>query len=411
VTVVAKTSRQLVQTSATSAEVVSERVKSAVLELATSLAGVIDTLPHTIRRAADLEKALGLQTPLAWRIFRLSQAGDAPEAVEYLPTVKQLERVLDKVAKTSPAPVVDRARAALSQFNSVVEEFGGDQRGFESLVSGLSPAGVRRVEIDHRRSAFRGNTHLWGLQCRCLIACAVERPGARPATRDGLAIRGLLDLQTMRPDLPLMVQTRMHFTALQGGPKSSAPSNLTEPPAWRSDLEIMPQFGGPRLPELYTQLTDDGWQQTMARVPGIGRAEAVSFYLRQVFRGAEEDDQPGLGMLAEIPAEWLHLEYLVPRGWTDPSTVRVRSYACRHDVKKAYEVRDSDRIPLHDQVQHFGGRKDVPASSEIPHWPDVVRQVLKDQGWWGESFDIYRCIVPFPMLHAWSGILVDRAAS
>jgi hypothetical protein len=171
----------------------------------------------------------------------------------------------------------------------------------------------------------------------------------------------------------------------------------------------MREFGGPRLPELFTVLAEGGWQQTMARVPGVGRTEAVSFYLRQSYEGAEEDNQPGLGMLVEIPAEWLHLEYLVPSGWTLPATARLRGHANRHDVKRAYEVRESDRIPLHEEVQHFEGRETVPASAEISHWPEIIRHVLKERGWWGMKFDVYRCVVPFPMLHAWAGVMVDRA--
>src|SRR5262249_23121903 len=150
----------------------------------------------------DLERALGLQTPLAWRIYRLSRAADAASAVEFLPTVRQLERVVAKAAKSVPAAIIDRANAAVAQVAAVVEQVGGNQGGFESVASGLSPAGVRRVEIEHRRAAFRGNSHLWGLQAGCLVACGIEQPGAEPGTRDGIVVRGLLDLQALRPDVP-----------------------------------------------------------------------------------------------------------------------------------------------------------------------------------------------------------------
>lgn len=403
-------SSQSLKESKLAAMPVTDRVRAVVMELCSALAAMVDGLPQPIRKAADLERALSLQTPLAWRVFRLSRATDAADAIEFLPTVKQLERVIAKAAAHVGDEAARRAEAAVERLGALMEEVGGDQRGFESLVSGLSPAGVKRVEIEHRRAAFRGNTHLWGLQARCLLACAVERPGSAPDKRDGCSIRGMLDLQTMRPDVPLMIQARMHFTACNSGHAASEPKIPVLPgqPEWMSDLNLLTQFGGPRLPRLHTEVTPDGWQRTLARVPGIGRTEAVSFYLHQSYRGAPEDDEPGLGMLVEIPTEWLHLEFLVPVGWTDPSTRRTAAYANRHDVKRAYQCRPSDRIPMHEAAQHFAARETVPPAPEVPHWPEIVRHVLKEQGWWGQKFDVYRCLVQYPMLHAWTGMLVDR---
>lgn len=389
------------------------RVRTAVMELGAALAGVVDSLPQPIRRAADLQRALGLQTPLAWRVYRLSRAPDAAAAVEFLPTVKQLERVIAKAAKLVPTTVAERANAALSQFATVVDQVGGDQRGFESVASGLAPAGVRRVEHEHRRAAFRGNAHLWGVQCRCLIACAVERPGLAPGTRDGITLRGLIDLQALRSDIPLVVEAHQHFAAgtlIERDPAApAAPPTVARGPT-KSDLRLLPQFGGPRFPELRTVQVGNGWQETQACLPGIGRADAVSFYLHQTFTGAEDDDAPGLGMLVETPAEALHLEFIVPHGWTDPRTARVQAFASRHDVKRAYELRAADRVPLHDKVEHFAARANVPASPEIPHWPDIVRHILMERGWLDASFDVYRCRIAYPMLHAWTGLRVDRVA-
>lgn len=378
---------------------VKERMRTAVLELGGALAGAIEQLPRPVRRAADLEKALGFQPPLAWRVFRLSQASDVSGAVEYLPTMKQLERVAARLGKEVPEDAARRVTAAVELMAAMMDEVAGDQAAFESLASGLSASGVRRVELAHRRYAFRGNSHVWGLRARCLAACAIERPGTTPETRDGVAVRGLLDLQALRVGVPLQVQARLRVSDV-GTPGA---------PTWKSDLTLLRDYGGPRLPEMDTVQTPEGWLETHIRLPGVGKADAVSLFLHQSFRGAGDDHAPGLGMLVEVPAEWLHLDLIVPQGWTSPGSAYVHSYGSRHDVRRAYVRRPEDRLPLHEPVQEFRARDNVPGTPHVPQWPDVIRHVLKAEGWWGTKFDVYRCVIPFPVLHAWTGLHVDRA--
>src|SRR5690349_21978367 len=115
--------------------------------LCASLSRLLDHLPAPVERAAELERALQIDSPLAWRVFRIARAVDPAEAVEHLPTVNQLRRAVGQAEGHVPKAVYDGAMSAIERLGGIVSSLGGDQRGFESLVSALSPGGVRRVEL------------------------------------------------------------------------------------------------------------------------------------------------------------------------------------------------------------------------------------------------------------------------
>src|SRR6476469_1645215 len=117
---------------------VEEQIRCVMSGLCAALSKLLFKHPAAIEKAADLERALRIDSPLAWRVFRIARAVDPAEAVEHLPTVNQLRRAVAQTSGIAPPAAVEAATAAVERLGDIMTSLGGDQRGFESLVSALS---------------------------------------------------------------------------------------------------------------------------------------------------------------------------------------------------------------------------------------------------------------------------------
>src|SRR5690606_18875328 len=77
---------------------------------------LVGSSPTPIRRAADLQRALGVDAPLGWQIFRLAIAADPLAAVLYIPRAgsmaKVLRRALEAGFERQPVAATEAAYAA-----------------------------------------------------------------------------------------------------------------------------------------------------------------------------------------------------------------------------------------------------------------------------------------------------------
>src|SRR5262245_54157825 len=264
-------------TRAVGKEPVEEQLRVVMTGLCGARSRLLDHLPAPVERAAELERALSIDSPLAWRVFRIARAVDPAEAVEHLPTVNQLRRAVAQAEGQVPKGVLDTATGAVERLGGIVSSLGGDQRGFESLVSALSPGGVRRVELTHRRSAFRANVHLWGMHVRCLSLLVVIHPNKETGAHDGYFVHGYHDARPTRPGVPMILRSRLkaNFVAPRGTPVPSAASGDAAPPPHVShDTDFLEAFSTLARPALSVTARDDGFVETHVSFKGVSPADA-----------------------------------------------------------------------------------------------------------------------------------------
>jgi hypothetical protein len=373
---------------------VAAQIREVLVGLCGALSAMIDRLPVAIERAADLERALSIDAPLAWRVFRIARAEDPAEAVAHLPTVNQLRRAVSAAAGLAPARVVEDAVQAVDKLAAMASTLGGDQRGFESLVSSLSPGGVKRVELQHRRSAFRANTHLWGIHVRCLSVVAVIHPNKSTGEIDGYFVHGYHDIRPTRPNVPIVMRSRLK--AHEVGTSPTAPAPIVS-----MDTDYLDNFSTLPRPALAEMEGTDGFVETRIQFRGLSPSDAetltIGRYVTRAFLPGE--DVCDLKMIVTWPCEMLHADILIPTGLTDPATTGLELYANRDEPPKAFELRRDDRVPLHEQTKVFRGIETPPPAAAYPRLREVFDSVVETHGWGGGTYDLYRVQVPFPMMH------------
>jgi hypothetical protein len=376
------------------AALVESRIRAEVAELSASLSALFSALPTPVRRAPDLVRALGVDNPLACRLLRVARAADPAEAVEYLPTVNQVRHAVNQAAELAPGPAADGARTAVERFAGLVDELGCNQRGFESLVSALSPRGVRRVDHQHRRAAFRANAHMWGLSAECVAVVNVLVPGAEPGWFDFHAVQGFVGARIMRPDARVAVKGRLRAPSGE----NAAADGTAIPGA-----VLMEAFSTLRDAALHEEEGRAGFRATRIEFKGVRPTHAETLFIRRTvarFAPTGTEEYAATNSLVTWPAAMIHKELIVPAGTTDPATAVLEAYANRDDPKGAYELDPRDRVPLHEEVQVIRNVTAPPPAPELPRLPELFAAVTGAHAGAGVRFDVYRVRIAFPMLHS-----------
>jgi len=365
----------------------------ALTDLRSSLSRLLEELPG-VRRAADVEAVLGLDRPLAWRIFRTATSGTLVEAFQHLPTFNQIRRAVELARREKvAADALDAVERALQRFEIEMNAVADDRAAFAALLCGHHAGAHGALDLRVRKEAFRCNAHLWGAQCRTLIFGAVFASGAPGEAMNAIAARGWIDASSSSPRAPALLLSRFRATHSDG----SEPSGGTRVGA----MEIVPGFGSTSDYDVATLAGDDGFRESVIRLRGIGRASRTSVFARMHVDAANRPDaRAGVAHTPCLPAEALQLDLLVPAGWADPSTSAALAHARPYDVHRAAERRSADQFPFSESPEHFLDTDNVSPTAEAPLWPDVMRHLLTERGWWGRRFDHFRLRVPFPMLHA-----------
>lgn len=375
------------------AEAVGSRVRIAFAEL-------IRALPGGARRAKDVQEALGLDNALGWKLYRTATATEDLESLQFVPTPAPLEKALAAAAARSvPEKTLRAVREASAEFEKLVRNHAATRREFESLLIGIDEGPTESALLRDRRTAFRVNRTLWGLQADVRAQLSIFAPNASPGAVPAASVGGWIGLHQTRRDVPLCIEADV------GAIEKSESGRI----ALRDGvLSLLGEFSSIAGDDLTVEQTADGHMHTVLKLDDVGPAAGASILLLRTSSMHPKNDF-GSATLMATPSRLLHSDVLVATGFSDPLTARVETFARPSNVGSTrFETRPQDRIPSADRVVYFPGVAEVPDVPEIPRYAELVQRVLEDMGCAGMTFDLYRCRVPYPMLHATVYMLVDE---
>lgn len=363
---------------------------------------LVEALPGPIRRAADLQRGLGIDKVLAWQVFRLWSAPDPFQAAAFVPTPVPLARALKAGSDRGVSrAVIEGVAAACEEFESLVERHAGDRGSFESMILGVSP-GPGSSTIKDRRAAFRASSRLWGIAAHTQIACGIFHAGTKGT--DSALITGYVGVRRLRPGVRLQVSTRSRTIdePRAGSPGSPADRAGSGGHAHPDGVDLLESFCTRPLPSFVTHESPRGGLTTSLEFSGVGRSSSVTYFLRRIVPDwpALTDDRYGMGATTRVPTEALILDMLVPAGRTDPLTAQAGVYGNLFDVEHPSRVNEANRLPFTETQAHLGRSIDSLRTPDFPTYPEMVESVLRGLGWQDTRFDIYRCRVQYPILHA-----------
>ncbi len=361
-----------------------------------ALAELIAALPEgsSIRRPVDLRKTLDVDTSLAWRTFRIAHADDPLEISEYFLSAGQVNTLIDAaLRKRVPEPVIAEVRAATSTCNDLLRKHAGSRESLRMMVGSLRENNTNLIDEKCRRSLFRQNSLVWGQEIDVNLACVILQPGSAQDTTHAV-IRGLVDFHMLRPGKgPVLT---METNQITDDPAPFLGERIHVPIVAHD--EVLREFCSPDL-AINVSSRDADDPRAHIKLSGIGRQSAVNYY--QLFTHAVACD--GLSYAHRLlflrPAAVMHADILMP-AIDHPRKVTAHVYGDMEHMGTLPDVFDPDDImPIEVSPTYLGAMTDMQPAIGVSRYPEMVRRVLEHLGWYGRTFDVYRCRLTYPIMN------------
>ena len=380
---------------------------TAMSRLRLALGELIAAIPQPINKAADLHRALGVDPKLGWQVFKVVNAVNTVGAGVNVPKRVSMQRLLKAAAgRGVPAHVIDHTSAAFDEFENLVTEHAGDRASFESMVSAVGDRDdSARIDLNHRRAAFRSNSHIWGVQATARLACFIYQPSpSDPGQQDHAGIRGFVGLRRLRREGSWVVaQTRMTDG---DGTVIEAPNREPLDPSAEVDhgVSLLEKFCSQPLPRFRAVPGKLGYDNIELVGESVGNESATTCMIGDVWRNVfgyyrDERNRHQVSYApVRTPCKVLIHDVLVREGMYGSSIPEVLIYGDHRGVDPHPEGRDCDLLAMHASVRHLGKGPLVVHTPEVPRYTEMLEYAFDRLGWEGEKFDVYRCRVEYPVM-------------
>jgi len=379
--------------------------------LRSSFSGLLASLGKPVRGAADLRRVLGIDNKLCWQIVRVANAREAMEVGPHVPTRAGLKSLCAAAGRKGvPKKWIEEIDRTGKAFDELVAAHAGDRVTFDSMIAPYADQ-ENVISVAHRRAAYRANSHILGMQAETQIKCVIFQPNAdEPAKMDAAIIRGYQRLRQLRINASLVLS---HMCV---GNENEKKGDLKKGDFSYEllDPEAASEYGVSALRKYCSEPLNvrhseeaDGIVMSELVPLGVGNRGAVNYFegnvIRNIgprYRTAEELVSQGNTSL-QIPCQvYLH-DYLVRRdvyqegeAWPEfamyaesPTAESIRSHR-----------RDRDRLPMGDEMIKLGHGLSVMHTPLFSRYIEMLEDVFGHLGWDAEQFEVYRCVVEYPVV-------------
>ena len=381
----------------------------AVLEqLRASISAVIEAIPAPgpISRAIDLQRALGIRSTLAWQVHKLGSSADPVAAGTGIPGSAALRRFFKAAASRGVSKnILQSAARAADQVQAFVKAHAGDRGAFHSMISGLRHSGSAHVDLQHKRAAFKAQSHIWGVQARTQLATSIVQPSSDdPARGDAIGLSGFIDLKRFRPEARVTL-FRLYANDSDGRVRhtpSRAPIDAVGLQA--HGISLLTEFSTRPAPRFEVIPGMDDEVTLEMEGDKVGNRSRVTCLTGDVLRGAltryrdEHNSHETMTACVRVPCEVLICDMLIHEGMY-PGTLSpaVNVYSTVGGEPRA-QRKEVDLLPLRETITYLGRGPSVLATPHVPRYSEMVEYALSRVGWNGNRFLVYRCRVEYPVM-------------
>lgn len=367
------------------------QARAVLAELRDATRSLVEAAPTPVGRAADLHRALDVDAPLGWQIFRIAIASDPLSTLPFVPRAGSMQRVLRQARERGwDETVVRKAAQAYERFNDFVTRTSGSRGNFDALIAGSENEASGLIHMNYRAAAFRANARVWGIRVRTDYRGVIFQPGSTPPLEHLSLIHGRVDLQCSRPNAVLALRRGVIYD-MGGAPVGSLGTTST-----------LESFCSKPCPKLETLRGTDGVSEVL-RLDHVPAGTPVTYFGSQFFPDFGDGDVQtcwGVKALSTVPAEVLLIDFLVPRVWIDPRTARVSVHGNLADMHSVYVDSETFTIPAKEEVRTLGSDLQALHTPDVPRCPELVGKTLESLHCEPKDFAILRCRVRYPILHS-----------
>ncbi len=382
-----------------------EQALQVMRELREAALGLFECLPQPVHRAADLEKSLSLSRTLAWQLHRLALGANLLAAGAHVPGASAMEQALRAARKVGvPDECIKRVAHAMDRFETLVQEHAGDRATFTTMINSLAGEETDTIDLKIRRQAFRVNSQAWGLQVRTFLACGMIHPGRRSDLDEMIILRGLREVRRLRTDVPLRVSSQLVMDAASNFAQSHAVTGTGQ--LGEAGPKLLVDFCTTPCPGIVTRI-EDGCLHTFLEDSPLGTAGQQTVYLADWTRDIEwqgDGTKPNHHIRCATitkPIETLVLDTLIHRDMFGKLKPKATVYGSLDRLAETnpYRFHEHETVPIEAHVKNLGYGSGAVTTPHVPRYREMVEKVCRDAGWDAGAFEVFRCIIEYPLLN------------
>jgi hypothetical protein len=378
-----------------------QRLRAAVLTL-------IEALPGPPRRAADVERALGLSTKLAWQVHRIAYSTNPLAETDQVPGIAGMRQVLKAAAKAGvPQASIDAVTEAMDAFEDLVQTHADDRIMFTSMAGSILEPRPDLLDLKVRREYFRLASRVWGTQSKISLRTSLYVPGKRSEFMDGVNIRGAAGVLRLRPDATLHLTSNLYHPTGDG--KALNLQILTAQNG-NTASELLTPFCTQPLPALVHRRVGNDLITELQDQP-LGKRGAFTYFVADSVRDFEWPDPPPAessifeaNVAIARPTEVLMADVMFYDGMFGSlkPTAAVYGNLSRLGVYQHWQRTERDRLPMDVKVESLGFGAAAMRPAEFPggRYAEMIQHICQRMDLDPEKFEVFRCRVEYPILHS-----------
>ncbi|MDF1801068.1 MAG: hypothetical protein P1V81_18010 [Planctomycetota bacterium] len=377
-----------------------ERLQQA-LRQALIQAGVQKPGPTAINRS------LGLDKSIAWKIGRIAKAERPLQALEFLPGPQGARIVVDAfIAAKVPKPVHLELHAAFDALEQDIELHAGDRLTAKAMArAALSSSAQPSLDENLRREHFRTSSSIWGAQARVQLKADFIAPGAGHLTIDTAGFEGFIDLRRLRPGIPWRIGRKRVINT--SGVQATAFQPLD--PRCDGDLPLFHDHCSTPLPGLSSHEDAEGFHNFTLEPGRVGRTGSVNCLIATKcasaidVSGSDEANKLVTGVHQRTPSELLVLDLFVHRSLAPLETPEAGLNG-QLVMGPASPLGGPDSpLPVPFHIETLSTRPGGQSLLEVPGYSDAIQDAVRMAGdsfgrerWQLEDFLGYRVRLTYP---------------
>jgi hypothetical protein len=388
----------------TDAERVLSRVRNA-------FAQVLEILRRDTQEGKSLDRALGIDRTLSWKIQKVAHSADLFVAAQHMPGSTAMEIFLKAaIQRDVPGDIVESAAHALADFEKLVELHAGDRASFEIMAAGFTKRVRASASLAHCRAAVRANAGIWGVHAAAQLRTDVIWPSSRSGQVDIASLRGFVGFRRLRPDVPWVI-ARSRCSDNDGRVRRIfAPEPID--PAGHGEGELPPvpllrDFCSRPLPEFRRVAWGDGYLDDELLAGPVGNRGAVTCIAGEVSRSVASYFRDGDNTFGEFivtvrtPCDALVFDLLVHEDLFPDSSPEFAVYSeLAGGAPFPAGNRTRQPLPIPASVDLIGRGPEAVHCAEVPRYAEMIRYALDKLAWNGSRLRVYRVCLPFPPMPA-----------
>lgn len=359
-------------------------------------------------RGLDLERSLGLDKTLAWKVASAASCSYPFDVARHIPGKSAMKIIVGAGKKHGiKEELLRRVERTYAEYERLIDTHAGDRASLEMMLCGYSEQERAKADREYRKAAFRANSYLFGIQSRTSFRTYIMHPSASdPTSFDFISLRGHAGLRRIRTNAPWVVhRPRVSDDSGENQPLGAVRPLDPEIRARNDRLAVpwMRAYCSDPIPDVRRVPHPDGRIQCEILEGPVGNAGRTNFVLGEMVAfGGPLVRRPGhdcleFALKADLPIERLIFDQIMPVGVLGGMAPELSVYSeMTGPTPTHFNAEARQRLPVDESPQRLGQGLASMHCAEIPDYERILGDAFAQSGWDPAGFVLYRSVIEYP---------------